>query len=59
VNWIDLPEDTDRWRDVVNTAMSLWVAQNATNFLTGWGIVGFRRRTGLRGVSYVIPNRVA
>jgi hypothetical protein len=26
VGWIHLDQDRDRWRDVVNTVMNLWVA---------------------------------
>jgi hypothetical protein len=25
VDWIYLPQDSDRWRAVVNTVMNLWV----------------------------------
>ena len=34
MDWIDLAKDTDRWQALVNTVMSLWVPQNAGNFLT-------------------------
>jgi hypothetical protein len=32
VDWIDLGQDTDRWRAVVSAVMSLRVPQNAGNF---------------------------
>jgi hypothetical protein len=35
MNWIDLVEDRDRWRFLVNAVMNLWVPLNAGNFLTG------------------------
>jgi hypothetical protein len=36
VNWIHLVQDRGRWRALVNTVMSLRVAQSAGNFLTSW-----------------------
>ena len=32
--WIELAQDRDRWRAVVNTAMYLWIPYNSGNFLT-------------------------
>ena len=34
MNWIDLAQDTDRRRAVVNAVMNLRVPQNAGNFLS-------------------------
>ena len=34
MGWIDLAEDRDRWRALVDALMNLRVPQNAGNFLT-------------------------
>jgi hypothetical protein len=44
VDWIDLAEDRDQWRALVNTAMNLWVPQNSGKFLSSCTTVGFSRR---------------
>jgi hypothetical protein len=42
---MDLAEDRDRWRAVVNTAMNLRVPKKAGSFLSSCGPVSFLRRT--------------
>ena len=51
MDWIDLTQNRDRWRSLVNAVMKLPVLQNAGNFLTCWGPVSLSGRALPRGVS--------
>jgi hypothetical protein len=45
MDWIDLAQNRDQWRALVNTVMNLWVPQNVGKFLS------FSRRAQLHEVS--------
>jgi hypothetical protein len=41
MDWIDLAQDRERWRALVNAVMKLWVSLNAGNLLSSRRPVGF------------------
>jgi hypothetical protein len=48
MDWIDLAQDKDQWRALVNTIMNLRVSLNAGKFLRNCTIGGFSTRPQLQ-----------
>jgi hypothetical protein len=49
--WINLAQDGNKWRPLVNTIMNFRVTHNAEKFSTGSRNISFLKRTLLHGVS--------
>jgi hypothetical protein len=54
MDWIDVAQDRDQWKALVNMVMNLVGSINAGNFLSSCTTGGFLRRAQLREVSYLL-----
>jgi hypothetical protein len=54
IDWIDLAENGDQWRVLVNTAMNLRVACNVGKFMSSCTTGDFSRKPQLYVVSYSV-----
>jgi hypothetical protein len=51
MDWTDLAQDRDQWKDLVNMGMNLRVPENVGKLLNSCTIGGFSRRAQLHEVS--------
>jgi hypothetical protein len=54
MEWIDLAQDRESWRALVNEVVNLRIAPNVGNFLSTWRTANFSSRPLLRGITVVV-----
>jgi hypothetical protein len=45
MNWIDLAQDRDHWKAIVNVLMNLRISYNFVKFLSGCKTCGFSKKS--------------
>jgi hypothetical protein len=58
MDWIDLAQDWDQWKAVMNTEMNPLLPQNVEKFMSSCATGGFTRRTQLHAFSYLVMQFV-
>jgi hypothetical protein len=51
MDWIELAQDKEQWKALVNMVINLRVANNVVKFLNGFTIGGFTRKAQFHDVS--------
>lgn len=59
MDWFDLAQNKDQWKDFVNMINDSLGSINVGKFLTRCTICGFSRRTHLHGVSLLSRRKLA
>ena len=56
LDWINVAQDREKQRVLLNTVMNIRVAWNARDVLTGAGITSFSQRIMLHEVSWLVSS---
>jgi hypothetical protein len=54
---VDVAQDRDKWRAVVNSVMNLQFPKNTVNFFSKWGTVTFQKRTLLQSIVFAVHRK--